>query len=82
MAQTSLARQMEARSEVEADVRAPAQAIVDRIHAAMADGLYPDGLTPPLQRALAVNQMLAIEPAQDQAPAPTVLPDLIEPAEA
>lgn len=71
---------LDARAAVVAECRVHARAIVDCIHAARADGLFPDGLTPELQRALAVNQMLAIEPQPPVEPAP--LPEIVQPTPA
>lgn len=70
MTQTTLERRMADRAAVDADVGALAQQITARIHAAMAEGLYPDGLTVNLSRALSVNQLVG----QELAPPPPVEP--------
>lgn len=82
MTKSTLERHQDGRAQVRADVRPHAQAILDIINTGRADGLFPDGLTPELQRAIAVNQMLAIEPVEAGEPAPIIAPALIQPPEA
>ena len=78
MSKTTLERHLDARAEVDATVATHARAIADCITAARAAALYPDGLTVNLQRALSVNQMLAIELGPkpepvDDAPVPAIV---------